>query len=209
MAKLLEDGAMVAELFIYMDDERVVAPGEEACWAAARCAGLRLNFMGIQDAARKRSYQSRQPGPLAGTTVNCLGVVRGLVSQAKWDKAKKAHLRELRTLYDKDPTALQRKCLEQIRGFLIYLVRTYLDMNPYLKGLHLTINGWRGGRDGEGWRLRGRELLAAAADGKVDLGGEEIGPDRVKAVPHFESDLAALEVLTSAESPPTQDSGPS
>ena len=38
------------------------------------------------------------------------------------------------------------KRLECIRGFLIYVARTFKWMTPYLKGLHLTIDGWREGR---------------------------------------------------------------
>jgi hypothetical protein len=30
-------------------------------------------------------------------------------------------------------------------------------MIPYLKGFHLTIEMWRGGRDAEGWKLKESE----------------------------------------------------
>ena len=49
---------------------------------------------------------------------------------------------------------VDRKRLEQIRGFIIYVSRTYPWMPPYLKGLHLTIDGWRPGRDGGGFWLK-------------------------------------------------------
>ncbi len=39
-------------------------------------------------------------------------------------------------------------------GFLVYVTRTYPAMIPYLKGFHLIIKMWRGGRDSEGWKLR-------------------------------------------------------
>ena len=39
------------------------------------------------------------------------------------------------------------KRLECIRGFLIYVARTFKWMTPYLKVLHLTIDGCREGRD--------------------------------------------------------------
>jgi len=35
---------------------------------------------------------------------------------------------------------LPQQCLLVIRGFLIYVVRTYPWLNPYIKGLHLTID---------------------------------------------------------------------
>ncbi len=39
------------------------------------------------------------------------------------------------------------------RGFLVYVTRLYPAMVPYLKGFHLTIETWRGGRDAKGWKL--------------------------------------------------------
>ena len=47
---------------------------------------------------------------------------------------------------------VNRGRLEVIRGFLNYVVQTYPWMNPYIKGLHLTIDGWRPERVAGGWR---------------------------------------------------------
>ena len=40
-------------------------------------------------------------------------------------------------------------------GFLLYVTHTYPMMVPYIKGMHLTLEGWREGRDLEGWKLAG------------------------------------------------------
>ena len=37
--------------------------------------------------------------------------------------------------------------IESIRGFLVYLSSTYRDMNPYVKGVILTLYIWRLYRD--------------------------------------------------------------
>jgi hypothetical protein len=37
---------------------------------------------------------------------------------------------------------------------LIYVSRTFQWAVPYLKGLHLTINSWREGQDGEGDKVK-------------------------------------------------------
>ena len=66
----------------------------------------------------------------------------------KWQKMKELIL-EMMTLLEENQ--LSRKRLERIRGFLIYVSRTFRWMTPYLKGLHLTIDGWRAGRDKELW----------------------------------------------------------
>jgi hypothetical protein len=68
-------------------------------------------------------------------------------------------------------------------------------MLPYLKGLHLTIDSWRGNRDEEGWRSSedGGNLMEEIPD---------CAPSQVKAVPCLENDLQALEELTALEEPP-------
>ena len=51
---------------------------------------------------------------------------------------------------DKEEGGLDIANMESIRGLLAYTARTYHDMNPYLKGLHLTLNSWRPFRGNEG-----------------------------------------------------------
>ena len=45
------------------------------------------------------------------------------------------------------------KILECIRGFLIYVARNFKWIIPYLKVLHLTIYGWREGRDKDFYKI--------------------------------------------------------
>ena len=51
--------------------------------------------------------------------------------------------------------------MELIRGFLVYVARMYQDINPYIKGLHLTLYIWRPFRDNEGWKTQGEQLKLA------------------------------------------------
>lgn len=95
-----------------------------------------------------------------------------------------------------NPNAMDRKELESLRGGLVYCVRTYRALNPYLKGIHLTIDGWRPFQDVWGEKLRGRELLAAIAEGKLENTEEDEGPATVWAVPRLKKDLAALSQMT-------------
>jgi hypothetical protein len=74
------------------------------------------------------------------------GSMSVLVLQDKWDKLK-SMLTELQEMIVTRPEGLNRKRLEQIRGFIIYVVQTYPTMKPYLIGLHMTIDGWRSNRD--------------------------------------------------------------
>ncbi len=80
------------------------------------------------------------------------------------------------------------KTLESHRGFMVYVVRTYPGMNPYLKGIHATLDSWRPGRDGDGWRTDNRRnrLPGDGIDerapepkigGKAAFGGREKPPN--------------------------------
>jgi hypothetical protein len=110
-----------------------------------------LNHLGIQDAPRKRRDSSRAPGAWAGAVIRTDGDgVHLLVSQEKWDRAK-AQLKEIEEMIRTGPGKMSRKRLEEIRGCLVYVTRTYIGMAPYLIGLHMTIDSWRAGRDAEGW----------------------------------------------------------
>ena len=59
------------------------------------------------------------------------------------------------------------------RGFLVYVTRTYPAMVPYLKGFHLTIEMWHGGRDPEGWKLRPGYASALSEDASTPDGMED------------------------------------
>jgi len=78
-------------------------------------------------------------------------------------------------LLDSSQTLSYKELLSN-RGFLVYVTWTYPAMVPYLKGFHLTIEIWRGGRDPEGWNLRARDAStlgedAPALDGMEDKDG--------------------------------------
>ena len=50
---------------------------------------------------------------------------------------------------------MDRSRLDYFKGFLVYVLSTYRDMNPYLKLLHLRLYSWRPHREEEGWKLQG------------------------------------------------------
>ena len=56
-------------------------------------------------------------------------------------------------LVSPSPQLVHKELLSD-RGFLVYVTRTYPAMVPYLKGFHLTIEMWRGGRDVDGWKVK-------------------------------------------------------
>ena len=72
--------------------------------------------------------------------------VCGIVSQDWLNKVKRL-IQELVDMEDKWERWLDRAKIESIRGFLLYVARIYWDMNPYLKGLHLTLDSCRPFKD--------------------------------------------------------------
>jgi hypothetical protein len=127
-----------------------------------------------------------------------------LLDEEKWRKSK-VLLQEVLVLLEDDSEHLLRKRLEQIRGFLVYVTRTYPCMVPYLIGLHLTIDGWRKNRDERGWRLALSELRLRSEAEEIGDGedgeDEDSVPSLVLAMPCLRSDMQALLSLMSADKP--------
>jgi hypothetical protein len=211
------DGRIASDLFIYVDDLRPTDPSSRECWNAGRRCGSVLSYLGLKNAARKRRESSRKPGAWVGSLLRSEKTgIYTLTLQEKWDKTKRL-AKETETLLRDNLSNIPRKRLEQIRGFLMYVTRTYPGLTPYMIGFHLTIDSWRAHRDGEGWKLIGwarrvsEEL--AELEGHVDAedGDEGLTPNSgagagapltVTAVPRLCTDVEALLRLTNSLAPP-------
>lgn len=155
VAKLREDSRLACELLTFVDDERIAASDEELAYQAAHVLAAKQSYLGIQDAARKWRPPSKTPGAWAGSVVYIytdLGVCI-LTSEEKWAKLKLI-LNRYYTLLKGGAIELDHKQLLSDRGFLVYVTRNYPAMVPYLKGIHLTAEMWRGDRDEEGWKIK-------------------------------------------------------
>ena len=212
--KRRSDGHIATDIYLYVDDGRLTGFNEEQCWAAARRFCSICAYLGIQDAAHKRTTPSLTPGPWAGSVIHTDQHLAALVSQKKWDKTKDmiGELEQLLTAQEGEALPLKR--LEQIRGFLIYVSRTYEWMPPYLKGLHLTIDSWREGRNKAGWKVkrpRAQQVIWEwEGEQWVDMNPEDYAavttgpskaPERVIAVPRLKSDVHALRKLFQSAEP--------
>ena len=123
-----------------------------------------------------------------------------LVTEEKWAKGK-SQLQELKNIIKKDNVS--RKRLQEIRGFLNYIVMTYPLILSYLVGLHLTIDGWRRGRDSSGWRNFSYDPLAEQEKSMHQTcHGNDDGPSEVIVKPRLRSDVMALETLMQSDTPP-------
>jgi len=216
------DGSCEAcDLVIYVDDVRPFGSSEARCRAAGKHIAKITQFFGLQDAPRKYRPPSQTPGPWCGSFV-CVKdeSVLAYVSQKKWDKGRSyiAGWLEIvqRAVSFNEVPCLEHKQMEQGRGFLVYLSRTYTSIVPYLKGIHLTLDSWRSGRDRDGWKMRsnGRRNVDLDQDVEMDHQSNVLfkskpvadtkfkAPKFVRAVPRLLDDLIALNYFFNVEVPP-------
>mmetsp|Transcript_17572 Transcript_17572/g.49639 ORF Transcript_17572/g.49639 Transcript_17572/m.49639 type:complete len:1287 (+) Transcript_17572:10428-14288(+) len=203
VAKVRMEGTLASDFYIYVDDVRTTGISNHECWEASQRISKGLGFLGVQDAVRKRRPPKRKPGPWVGAIV--VAHESGIyvsVTESKWLKGRKL-VDEVQGLLAssegrKGPNGrklMNRKHLEQVRGFLNYICQTYCPMTPYLIGFHLTIDGWRTGRDDDGWRIPHHHVFGST-ETLADV------PDHVEATARLTSDIAAMQAFFALEQPP-------
>ena len=201
-----EDGRIACDFVGCVDDLRSGGNGWTEARAASRRIASLLNWLGIQEAARKRRDPRQDPGPWAGSVIKIGqdGSVLVTVTQERWEKTRGIINWIAKEMEESD--VIEFKQLERYRGFLIYGTRTFPMMIPYLKGIHLTLDSWRPWRCEDGWKSTNSEIRAAleSKDGDAWLNSTSLlkAPVKVKWVPRLKEDVAALNRLTSDPTPP-------
>ena len=150
---------IAGDVITFVDDLRATGYDKENSWQVSRQVASRLQFLGVQDAPRKK----RPPDQLPGAWAGCVFVIDPdaigkTVSQEKWDKARRIVMELCELCHEAEGLAvLNHKDLERKRGFLVHLAMTFESMVPFLKGLHLTLDSWRAGRKDDGWKMSQKE----------------------------------------------------
>ena len=115
------------------------------------------NYLGQQDAARKRRQPSQTPGLWSGSLVRTDNDnVFVSTSQAKWNKGREIVFDWITQYVNHDASSTTTepsfdfKSIEKGRGFLVHLGTTYPWIMTRLKGVHHTLDSWRGNRDLDG-----------------------------------------------------------
>lgn len=209
VTKRQADGTLASDVVAFVDDERVIGSGHDRVVDAGHTLSTRESYLGLQDALRKLRPVTRQPGAWAGVVVHNdpdLGIIV-LTSQEKWDRTRDICKHWFAKVMEGEKE-LHFKSLQSDRGFLVYVANAYPAMKPYLKGFHLSLEMWRGGRDEEGWKRR-RPVETEPED--VDESWEEDkgwltdqqGPPSgfTPIAPRLKTDLQALLQLTSSPAP--------
>ena len=203
-----EDGDLACDFVSYVDDTRTCGNSEEEARAASRKVAGIMNWLGIQEAARKRRDPCQNPGPWAGSVVRVHpdGVISISITSERWCKAR-TMVHWISEAMETGDT-IEFKTLEKYRGYLVYISRTYPIMTPYLKGIHLTLDSWRPWRRDDGWKMTMAEIREArdetpGDDDVVGLGevGTSKAPSHVKWVPRLPHDVKALALFLSPSEP--------
>ena len=158
---------IAGDLISYIDDLRAIGFSMEQAWLIARRVASYLQYLRIQDAARKRRLDE---GPWAGGIYGTADKsITKTVTKEKWMKARTL-IFELQHEIDMNPQGpLSYKKLERIRGFLCHMAMVYDSIFPYLKGFHLTLASHLPHRDDDGWKMTDLEWIAHL-ENKVESG---------------------------------------
>ena len=202
---------IAGDLATYVDDLRVAGYDIDNTWLVARRVASRFQYLGIQDAPRKRRCSTQTSGAWGGGIFSITPEkITKTVSQEKWTKGR-LMVRDLFEMVSKNRSAiLGHKSLEKRRGFLVHLSMTFSNIVPFLKGIHLTLDSWRPKRNTNGWKMTNREwseyIHKSLREGQdMDYLSELLekeAPSSVTAVPRLFNDLKALWAIFERETPP-------
>ena len=158
---------IAVDLIAYIDDLRTIGFSLEQAWLIASRVCSYVQYLGIQDAARKSRLEE---GPWAGGLFSTSDKhVTNTITEQKWSRGK-ILIQGLVDDLDKNPKEkLSYKRLEMIRGFLSHLAMVYDLIFPYLNGFHPTLASHLPQRDMEGWKISELECIGLI-ENKVDRG---------------------------------------
>jgi hypothetical protein len=81
-------GWIAVDVIVFVDDWRVLGATIELTWAVSRMVASRIQYLGIQEASKKRP-PTQTPGAWAGVLFRASATgVSVTVAQEKWDKVK-------------------------------------------------------------------------------------------------------------------------
>ena len=202
-------GGVAGDVITFVDDGRLTGYSKENCREVHRRFASRVQFLGMQDAPRKFRPPSQDKAGAWTGTIFRIGQesITKSVSQEKWDKAReivKSLLKECEAANDGRPM-LNRKDLERSTGFMNHLAMTFEDVIPFLKGLYLTLNSWRPGRDQDDWKMSAKKwkiFLGSqrdvdskgdqGEDASLGMGDDPEAPISVRGSTRLTSDVGAL-----------------
>lgn len=136
---------IAGSMTIFVDNGRGTGCSKKHAWRVAKHYMTRLQFLGIQNAARKVQPPTQSnTGAWANAIIKTMdNNVTKTVLQAKWNKAKDIVNKIISKLKGSGNNSLDFKQLEKYQGYLIHVCTTYKQFVPFMKGIHHTLDLWR------------------------------------------------------------------
>ena len=209
VSKRTADNKIPPEAFTFVDGIRITGRTEKVCDQATREVASSSNYLGEQEAARKRRATARNAdawiGAIFRSDKNTIGI---LTSQEKWDRAK-VIVGKWKNYLEVEVAMLNCKELKKDRGFMVHMSMVYPALVPYLKGMHLSLEMWRPDRYSQGWKLSKNDWARLQMH-FIEKGIDPLelpsditeAPEYVKRALRLKQDMYALSELLKDEHPP-------
>ena len=197
--RVRHDGEMAAATPAFVDDGRIAGVSEQICDAATHRFCTRINYLGEQNASRKRRPKSRKPGAWTGKMLWTTDPhpVKGVLPE-KW-KLQRDDLLALKKLSDEgvDP---ERSLFLTVTCRGMSQTEVYSDLRPYYKSFYNALEAWRPNRSDDGWKLQDFDAEAGELFDNVD---DKLSapPPTVRITREAKRDLEALLLFYSSEEP--------
>jgi hypothetical protein len=132
------DGRIAVGCIAFFYDGRSYAPDNELAQRGITQMCSSLQWLGNQEATRKRRSGGMRPGAWSGACVFIdQNLARKCLSQIKWEKLKLCV--KLFLDHALKRIVANRKMVLEKRGFMVYCGCTYDSIPPYIKGIHLSL----------------------------------------------------------------------
>lgn len=205
VSRVCPDGMLAGSIPAFVDNLCPIGTSEEHCFRVLHQTASCFGYLGIQNAFQRTRPPSQTPGAWARVIAVANGKgVSVSTSQEKWDKAKR--FLEAITLKWQQSSSLEHKPLEEKRGFFMHLQRVYPTIAPFLKGFHLTLDGWCNDRDPELWKIRLNAPDSFWDDSTNSwtplMTDAAAPPSHVTTAPRLAHDLECLHRLFEPSTPP-------
>jgi hypothetical protein len=187
-----EDGRVACDFITYVDDTRSFGNSWYEARQASRTVASRLNWLGIQDAARKRRDPCKDPGLWAGSVIHVLeeGVISVSITQERWEKTVSI-ISWIREAMEMD-NVIEFKTLEKyIPGLCVVDLPSndgLFKRDPPNSGFMET---WTSGRWMEALSQREMEAIGDGKD-PVELPSDPRAPSFVRWVPRLRGDRSSV-----------------
>ena len=196
--RIRADGEMAAGTSAFVDDGRTAGVTNTICDQATHRFCTRINYLGEQNACRKRRPTTTNPGAWTGKMLwTSEPHPRKGVLPEKW----KTHRTDLLLLSEMADNGVDpdRKLFLSATCRGMSQTEVYVDLRPYYKSFYNALEAWRPHRCPEGWRLDGSDVEDTDLFHIVDENSKP--PPVVKWTKEVKRDLKALLSFYQEEEP--------